>query len=140
MRDQTDLGLRVAVICKQQPLQSHEGPVRPWAKVGCDSFYIKQKLSEFQRFADEFFKCKFVKFLLIVSTIRLNIKVAELNTPSDGKGITGIPSAVFMRWEINRRKNANLHKLSQLQSSAWSGEREREGCLGNNAMQNKCHS
>ena len=33
-------------------------------------------------------------------------KVAELNTPSDGNGITGIPSAVcLMRWEIKRRKN-----------------------------------
>ena len=73
MKGQTDIGLRV----------------------GCDSFYIKQKLSEFQRFAEEFFKCKFVKFLLMVSTIGLHIKVAELNTPSDGKGITGIPSAVF---------------------------------------------
>ena len=37
----------------------------------------------------------------------LHIKVAELNTPSDGNGITGIPRAGFflMRWEIKRRKN-----------------------------------
>ena len=86
MKGQTDIGLRLAVICKQKPL--HEGPDRHWAKVGCDSFYMKQKLSEFQRLAEEFFKCKFLKFLLMVSTIRLHLKVVELNTPSDGKGIT----------------------------------------------------
>ena len=39
----------------------------------------------------------------------LHIKVSELNTPSDGNGITGIPSAVLlMRREIKRRKNGNL--------------------------------
>ena len=26
----------------QQPLQMHERPYRPWAKVACDSFYLKQ--------------------------------------------------------------------------------------------------
>ena len=36
------------------------------------------------------FKCKFEKFLMC-----LHIKVSELNTLSDGKGITGIHSAVF---------------------------------------------
>ena len=50
----------------------------------------------------------------------LHIKVAELNTPSDGNGITGIPSAVFInemgnnkknKWELKIRKN--LLKLSQ---------------------------
>ena len=43
----------------------------------------------------------------------LRIKVAELNTLSDGKGITVIHKCSFvMRWEIKRR-NANLSKLSQ---------------------------
>ena len=41
------------------------------------------------------FKCKFEKFLALESTIYLSIKVAELNTLSVGKGITGIHSAVF---------------------------------------------
>ena len=45
---------------------------------------------------------------------RLHIKIAELNTHSDGNGITGILSAVFFNemgnkkkkiWEINRRRN-----------------------------------
>ena len=37
---------------------------------------------------------------------RLHIKIAGLNTRSDGNGITGVPSAGFflMRWEIKRRK------------------------------------
>ena len=56
---------------------------------------------------------------------RLHIKVTELNTPSDGNGITGIHSAVFCpvffnkmgnkkkkKSEIKRRRN--LRKLSQL--------------------------
>ena len=40
-------------------------------------------------------KCKFEKFLALESTIYLHIKVAELNTLSDGKGITCIHSVVF---------------------------------------------
>ena len=32
---------------------------------------------------------------MVVSGMCLDIKVAELNTLSDGKGITGIPSTVF---------------------------------------------
>ena len=40
-------------------------------------------------------KCKFEKFLALESTIYLEIKVAELNTLSDGKGITCIHSVVF---------------------------------------------
>ena len=32
---------------------------------------------------------------MVVSTMCLHIKVAELNTLSDGKGITGIHSVVF---------------------------------------------
>ena len=48
---------------------------------------------------------------------RLHIKIEELNTHSDGNGITGIPSAVFFNemgnkkkkiWEIKRRKNYAL--------------------------------
>ena len=42
-----------------------------------------------------FFKCKFENFLMVESTMYLRIKVAELNPLSDGKGITGISSAVF---------------------------------------------
>ena len=41
------------------------------------------------------FKCKFEKFLALESTIYLSMNVAELNTLSDGKGITGIHSAAF---------------------------------------------
>ena len=41
------------------------------------------------------FKCKFEKFLALESTIYLEIKVAELNTLSDGKGITCIHGVVF---------------------------------------------
>ena len=33
--------------------------------------------------------------MMVESTICLHIKVAELNPLSDGKGITGISSAVF---------------------------------------------
>ena len=40
-------------------------------------------------------KCNFQTFLAMESTIYLSIEVAELNTLSDGKGITGIHSAVF---------------------------------------------
>ena len=42
-----------------------------------------------------FFKCKFEKCIMVESTMCLHIKVAELNPLSDGKGITGISSAVF---------------------------------------------
>ena len=42
----------------------------------------------------QFFKCKFEKCLMVASTMSTHIKVAELNTLSDGKGITDIPSAV----------------------------------------------
>ena len=41
------------------------------------------------------FKCKFDNFLMVESTMCLRIKVAELNPLSDGKGITGISSAVL---------------------------------------------
>ena len=43
-----------------------------------------------------FFKCKFDNFLMVVSTMCPHIKVAELNTLSHGKGITGMSSAVFL--------------------------------------------
>ena len=43
---------------------------------------------------------------------RLYIKVAELNTLSDGKEITGIHSAVFlMRWKIKSTKGITEGKL-----------------------------
>ena len=56
---------------------------------------------------------------------RLHIKFAELNSPSDGNGITGITSAVFFnemgnkkkKWEIKRR--TNVRKLSQLQAFSF---------------------
>ena len=54
----------------------------------------------------------------------LHIKVAGLNTHSNGNGITGIPSAVEMGnknkdiWEIKTRKN--VRKLSQLTISHFS--------------------
>ena len=38
---------------------------------------------------------------------RLYIKIAELNTPSDGNGITGIPSAVFFN-EMGNKKEENM--------------------------------
>ena len=44
--------------------------------------------------ANIFFKCKFENFLMVVSTMCPHIKVAELNTLSDGKGITGIHIAI----------------------------------------------
>ena len=44
--------------------------------------------------ANIFFKCKFENFLMVVSTMCPHIKVAELNTLSDGKGITGIHTAI----------------------------------------------
>ena len=57
---------------------------------GCGKFYPLQ-----------FFKCKFENFLMVVSTMYPHIKVAELNTLSDGKGITGIHIAILsMRWKI----------------------------------------
>ena len=55
----------------------------------------------------------------------LHIQVSELNTPSDGDGITGI-SAVFFnemgnkkkkKWELKRRKP--LRKLSQLDAFSF---------------------
>ena len=48
--------------------------------------------------ANIFFKCKFENFLMVVSTMCPHIKVAELNTLSDGKGITGIHIAIC-QWD-----------------------------------------
>ena len=47
--------------------------------------------------------------------ICLHIKVAELNTLSVGKGITGIPSTVFNETE-NTNENTNLRQLSRPQT------------------------
>ena len=44
--------------------------------------------------ANIFFKCKFENFLMVVSTMCPHIKVAELNTLSDGKGIKCIHIAI----------------------------------------------
>ena len=48
---------------------------------------------------NENFKCKFETFLAVESTIYLHLKVAELNTLSDGKGITGIHTGFFNEME-----------------------------------------
>ena len=54
---------------------------------------------------------------------RLNIKIVELNTHSDGNGITGIPSAVFFNemgnkkkkiWEIKRRRKLRTRRSCTL--------------------------
>ena len=64
--------------------------------------------------------------LLYAGIYRLHIKIAELNTHSDGNGITGIPSVVFFNemgnkkkkiWEIKRR--INLRNLSQLHTFSF---------------------
>ena len=61
--------------------------------------YISQFVNEMEKKKKKyffcFFKCKFENFLMVESTMCLRIKVAELNPLSDGKGITGISSAVF---------------------------------------------
>ena len=48
---------------------------------------------------NEHFKCKFETFLAVESTIYLHVKVAELNTLADGKGITGIHTVFFNEME-----------------------------------------
>ena len=54
---------------------------------------------------------------------RLHINFAELNTHSDGNGITGIPSAVFFNemgnkkkkiWEIKRRRKLRTRRSCTL--------------------------
>ena len=57
---------------------------------------------------------------MVVSIICLGIKVAELNTLSDGKGITGIPSAFFNEME-NTIENTNLRKLADVKEALLSG-------------------
>ena len=57
--------------------------------------YIRCFFNEMENKKIKKFKCNFQKFLEMESTIYLSIKVAELYTLSDGKGITGIHSAVF---------------------------------------------
>ena len=52
------------------------------------------------------FKCKFETFLAVESTIYLHLKVAELNTLSDGKGITGIHTFFF-----NEIENKKIKKI-----------------------------
>ena len=55
-----------------------------------------------------FLKCKFEKFLITVKAMCLRINVAELNTLSVGKGITGIPSTFF----FNEMENTNENKFT----------------------------
>ena len=50
------------------------------------------------------FKCKFEAFLAVESTIYLYVKVSELNTLSDGKGITGIHTVFFNEMEKKKKK------------------------------------
>ena len=71
---------------------------------------------------NENFKCKFETFLAVESTIYLYVKVAELNTLSDGKGITGIHTCFFlMRWEIKKLKNfkCKLYTFLALESTIY---------------------
>ena len=49
---------------------------------------------------------------MVVSTMCLHIKVAELNTVSDGKGITGIHSAFLMRHYKDTHFFLNIFKIS----------------------------
>ena len=49
-----------------------------------------RKLSQLHAFS--FFKCKFEKFLMTAKAMCLRIKVAQLNSISVGKEITGVPS------------------------------------------------
>ena len=55
----------------------------------------------------------------------LHIKLSELNTPSDGNVITGIPSAVFFNEMVNKKKKSelkrrkHLHKLPQLDAFSF---------------------
>ena len=68
------------------------------------------------------FKCKFETFLAVESTIYLHVKVAELNTLSDGKGITGIHTVFFlMRWEIKKLKKlkCKFEKFLPLESTIY---------------------
>ena len=73
----------------------------------------------------------------------LHIKVSELNTPSDGNGITGIPSAVFFnemgnkkkKWELKRKENiyANcrswtLSHFSQISNDCKSNVSAHQSC------------
>ena len=53
------------------------------------------------------------------STIYLHVKVAELNTLSDGKGITGIHTFFLMRWKIKKLKNfkCNFQKFLAMEST-----------------------
>ena len=46
---------------------------------------------------------------MMVSTMCLHIKIAEFNTPSDGKGITGI-----LCFDEIENKNTNLRKLDEI--------------------------
>ena len=55
---------------------------------------MRWKINNFFTFLG-FSNANFENFLMVESTMCLRIKVAELNPLSDGKGITGISSAVF---------------------------------------------
>ena len=66
----------------QQPLQMHERPDRPWAKVACDIFYLKQ-----------------VPYLLTVDYYSHYPEIALLTNESSRQVITHLKS-LFARYEI----------------------------------------
>ena len=69
---------------------------------------------------------------MFFSGMSMGIKVAELNTLSDGKAITGI--RLLMRWKI-QMKSTNLRKLAEVlhvKESLLSGTSQQKRC--------QCHS
>ena len=73
-----------------------------------------RKLSQLHAFS--FFKCKFEKFLMTAKAMCLHIKVAQLNTLSVEKEITGIPSrpSGYRFFNGMENENTNLHKLADV--------------------------
>ena len=76
-----------------------------------------------------FSNANFEKFLRVFSGMSMGIKVAELNTLSDGKGITGIQ--VFNEME-DTNESTNLRILADVWMSknrCCQGHRNRSACL-----------
>ena len=71
------------------------------------------------------------KYLTAVKAICSHIKVAELNTLSVGKGITGIPSTCFIETE-NTNENTNSRELADVKEAVPSGTSQQKCC--------QCHS
>ena len=71
----------------KQPILSFKSPIEcPCPHINLCTYRLLTTFLPLQ-----FFKCKFEKFLMMVSTMCLYIKVAELNTLTDRKGITVEP-------------------------------------------------